>query len=44
MYSTPQIYSVGNASTLIQGNLGHIGESGVSGRTKAPMQTALEAE
>jgi hypothetical protein len=44
MYSTPQIYSVGNASALIQGNLGHIGESGVSGKTKAPMQTALEAE
>ena len=37
MYATPQIENVGTASELIQGNLGHIGESGVSGHTKAPM-------
>jgi hypothetical protein len=44
MYTTPQIDSVGVASELIQGNVGHIGESGSSGKTKAPMQTALEEE
>jgi len=44
MYSTPQIDNVGVASELIQGNLGHKGESGSSGKTRSPMQTALEEE
>ena len=44
MYATPQIDNVGTASELIQGNLGHIGESGVSGHTKAMMLTAPEEE
>jgi hypothetical protein len=44
MYSTPEIDNVGVASELIQGNLGHRGESGSSGKTKAPMHTALEEE
>jgi hypothetical protein len=42
MYATPQIENVGTASVLIQGNLGHIGEAGVSGHTKAPMLTPEE--
>jgi hypothetical protein len=44
MYATPKIENVGTASELIQGNLGHIGEPGVSGHTKAPMLNAPEEE
>lgn len=44
MYTTPEIENVGPASELIQGNLGHIGEPGVAGQTKAPMLTALEED
>ncbi|HXM62134.1 MAG TPA: hypothetical protein VN950_14855 [Terriglobales bacterium] len=45
MYSTPQIDNVGRASVLIQGMLGHQGETGVAGKTYFPITPpALEAE
>jgi hypothetical protein len=44
MYSTPELESVGKASDLIQGLIGHGGDVGQSGHTWPPMLTALEVD